>query len=417
VDALSDSPLRRSAAILRFWLVDFFFSREWDRHRRALLLRHYWAYFRNPQIPSEHLPEACEPGAEQERFSEAFAARIGAVHGSSRPGQGVFLTYRPLGKNLRLLGTAVAKHTVRGERVFVREGGAPTEVRALTDRGHGWSPWLWVRPVDDGSPALGSAAHAWNQLFVNPPAAPSGPAPTSLPELPRLQRGSGSFAPRDLERVLQVAAATRYVFSPTPDVMAQIRTLKASVDWPTSEPVLGIHVRRGDAASPEAADEEPGRATRKSFGLTAYLEAADEICEKYGIRTIFLATESREEIENAARLRPQYRVLWLDYDRSIFPDIRTSGQFIEDLALEHPDRARALANTAILDLYFFTECHAFVGAFNSEFSVLAWLLTVGSRGRLVPYRSLSRADASKHVNPFRALLNIKNNCPLELYHW
>lgn len=32
-------------------------------------------------------------------------------------------------------------------------------------------------------------------------------------------------------------------------------------------------------------------------------------------------------------------------------------------------------------------------------------------------RSLSRADASKHVNPFRALLNINNTCPLELYHW
>jgi hypothetical protein len=132
---------------------------------------------------------------------------------------------------------------------------------------------------------------------------------------------------------------------------------------------------------------------------------------------VFLATESRDEIESAARLRPQYRFMWLDYDRSIFPDIRTSSQFIEDFAMDHPERARALAVSAILDLYFFCECHAFVGAFNSEFSVLGWLLTVGSRGHLVPYRSLSGADPVKRLNPFRALLNVKNNCPLELYHW
>jgi hypothetical protein len=69
----------------------------------------------------------------------------------------------------------------------------------------------------------------------------------------------------------------------------------------------------------------------KILALTTYLEMADTICERYGIRDIFLATESRDEI--AMRLRSQYRFLWLDYDRSIFPDIRTSNQFIEDLAL------------------------------------------------------------------------------------
>jgi hypothetical protein len=83
--------------------------------------------------------------------------------------------------------------------------------------------------------------------------------------------------------------------------------------------------------------------------------------------------------------------------RSIFPDIRTSNQFIEDLALDHPERANALAVTAILDLYFFCECHAFVGAFDSEFSVLAWLLTIGARGHLVPYVSLSKAPTQRSL--------------------
>jgi hypothetical protein len=212
--------------------------------------------------------------------------------------------------------------------------------------------------------------------------------------------------------------ATRYVFTPAESVGAELRSLREAAGWPTdSRPILGIHVRRGDAASDDEGDSEPSKSTRKSFPLRTYLEAADRLCGRYGIRDIFLATESAEEIARARDLRPEYRFLWIDYDRSIFPDIKSSGQFIEDLALEHPERAQGLARTAIFDLSFFCDCHAFVGAFNSEFSVLGWLLMTGSRGQLVPHISLSRARAGRSLNPFAALLNIENNCPLELYHW
>ena len=200
--------------------------------------------------------------------------------------------------------------------------------------------------------------------------------------------------------------------------MNRIRELKAQMDWPDSKRlVLGIHIRRGDAASADSGGGNPSKSTRKSFGLESYLQTADMMCERYGIRDIFLGTESRAEIERAIRLRPGYRFLTLDYDRSIFPDISNSSEFIEDLALDHPEFARELAVSAILDLAFFCECGAFIGAFNSEFSVLAWLLMVGSRGYLVPYISLSRPAAAKSVNPFSGLLNLRNNCPLELYHW
>jgi hypothetical protein len=276
---------------------------------------------------------------------------------------------------------------------------------------------VWVRSGDGAPEGAGSAARAWNELFRNPPAAPRADHAPAV-ELPRLELSDGSFSSGYLKRVLKVAAATRYVFAPSEPIMARIEALKEAVDWPPPDrPVLGVHVRRGDAASTEKTEAAPGRSTRRSFGLTTYLETADTICERYGIRDIFLATESRDEIERAIRLRSQYRFLWLDYDRSIFPHIRTSTQFIEDLALDHPERANTLAVTAILDLYFFCECHAFVGAFNSEFSVLAWLLTIGSRGHLVPYVSLSKAATRRSLNPFVALLNLENNPPLELHHW
>jgi hypothetical protein len=187
--------------------------------------------------------------------------------------------------------------------------------------------------------------------------------------------------------------------------------------WPENEPVLGMHVRRGDAASSDKGTNVVATSTRRSFPLAAYLDAADLLCSRYGITHVYLSTESEDDVARAQAQRPQYRFLFVDHDRSMFPDITVSTRFIEYLALDEPRCARALAMSAIIDLFFFRQCHAFVGAFNSEFSVLAWLLTIGGRGSLVPYVSLSEPAAHKSLNPFTALLNIKNNCPLDLYHW
>jgi len=45
------------------------------------------------------------------------------------------------------------------------------------------------------------------------------------------------------------------------------------------------------------------------------------------------------------------------------------------------------------------------------------LLTIGARGHLVPYVSLSVPLGGWQLHPYDALLNRRNNCPLELYHW
>ncbi|MEX1257184.1 MAG: hypothetical protein WEG36_06170 [Gemmatimonadota bacterium] len=407
----------------KFWLRDIWGS-EWDRHRRFLLLKHYRAYFRNRDIPGEHLPlespDSANPDSSasmQQAFCEAFGARIEAVQASAVPAERVHLTYRPLGKNLRLVGTAIRDDVRRGRRVAIDPGGTPSEVRNLARRGYAWDPWVWIRDGMHDEAAPRDAAHAWNLLFRNPTAYAAGDACRPLPELPPVPSGIPNFEPRFLRTVLELAVSTRYIFTPVESIGERIEAMKRAADWPESEAVLGIHVRRGDAASTDANAEGPKLATRKSFPLATYLETADRICKRYGIRHIFLATESPSEIERAREMRPQYRFLWMDYDRSLFPNISKSSQFIEDLVLDHPERARPLAESAILDLAFFRECHAFIGAFNSEFSVLGWLLAVGSRGQLVPYVSLSRASERWSLNPFDALLNLRNNCPLELYHW
>ncbi len=417
---------KQLAELVKFWMVDVW-GRDWDAQRRTLLYRHYRAYFRNPPIPPTHLPVVASRLAdevEQRAYTSAYRAYLADVQSASSRSESVHLTYRPLGKNLRLLGTAIRDAAEHGRAVRIAPEGPATEVRALGARGHAWSPWVWVRTGDASDALLRDAAKAWNSLFRFPEPTPSRvvtPAVRVAVPSP-LPRGTGPFSAAFLTRVLQVATATRYALTPHDDIMADVARAKAAAGWPAAGvPVLAMHIRRGDAAAAATtsagADQAPALATRRSFALEEYLSAADEICARDHITHIFLATESKEEIARAVALRPQYTFLWLAHDRSLFPDIRTSTQFIEDLALDHPERARALTLTAILDLHVFCDCHAFIGTFNSEFSVLGWLLTVGARGHLVPYRSLSQPAVRRSINPFAALLNLQNNCPLELHHW
>jgi hypothetical protein len=345
-----------------------------------------------------------------------YRARIAATQVYAPVRCGVRLTFRPLGKNLRLLGTAIRGHVDAGRGTFIAPDGPPTEMAMLAAQGRAWAPWLWSRTGDAAADAAiaADAAQAWRVLFDAPGEGDVAPAAAnaSIRPLP----SSGAFDAARLERVLRLAVATRYAFRPNARVEAAAAEQRRVIGWPAPDvPVLGIHVRRSDAASSEASG--PLRSNRASFPLTVYLDAADRLCQTYGIRHLFVASESELEVARARELRPQYTVLSLPHDRTLFPDISESPRFIEHLALAHPERARALAMAAIFDLRTFCECAAFVGAFNSEFSMLAWLLAVGSRGSVVPYESLSEPVRGVAWHPHDALLNVRNNCPLELYHW
>jgi hypothetical protein len=414
---------RQVISLCKFWVHDVWLE-GWDHERRILLFKHYWSYFRYSPIPTEHLPESTARGmAEQEQieFSGNFRKKIAYVQARAEVSKGVYLSFRPIGKNLRLLATAVRDNVDHHRKTFIRNGGPPTEERALSMDGYQWCPWLWSRTANYGMQTEGErrdTAKAWNIFFQEPSSTSTDEGTVSEPQVSRLKRTFGPFGSSYLERVLKNAASLTYLFSPVESVRLQVEAWKEKIQWPKNgEPVLGVHIRRGDAASSGIDGALPQKATRKSFAITEYLDAMDVICRKYEIRHVYLATESLEEIERAKRLRPQYTFLYLEHDRSIFPDIASSNKFIEYMAFDHPERVPALTMSAILDLCFFRECHAFIGTFNSEFSILGWLLMVGARGHIVPHISLSKPMEGRSLNPFNALLNVRNNCPLELYHW
>jgi hypothetical protein len=301
---------------------------------------------------------------------------------SEAPSSPIHLTFYPIAKNLRLIGTALHDGVRAGRKVHIAPGN-PREAALLRATGRGqWNPWLWSRiprgQLDNLSAAQDDSARAWPTFFVAPDA-PVSPPFGARPARPAWRQPGG----RRTRRILETGACISYAFRLNPHMQAVVADHASRIGWRDGEPKLAIHLRRGDAAS-----EDLQKQTRASWSLEDYLVEADRLCERYGLSTIYLSTESQSEIEKAKTLRPQYRFLSLDHDRSVFPRLADTASDMEVVALKDPSIVEPIVNSAIADLYFLGRCDAFLGAFNSEFSVLGWLICIGEKGYIMPYKDL-----------------------------
>ena len=71
---------------------------------------------------------------------------------------------------------------------------------------------------------------------------------------------------------------------------AALAAAKASLGWPADGKVLGLHVRMGDAC----AASEMARTSRRCDALEAYAPHVERLAARYGVRHVFLATDSDE---------------------------------------------------------------------------------------------------------------------------
>ncbi len=290
------------------------------------------------------------------------------------------LSYVPITKNVRQLATALHHATSLGRPLEIaRENPREERLFALQQKGD-WHPWLWSRgkkakdliKANGGPDANPLPEESWNAYFKDSP-------PTNLGE-PKWMTTSGEKLPAWHRTLLEMAMCTAQIFDLSDSVQRRIDEWGAMIDWPKDEPVLGIHIRRGDAA-----DEDLKQTTRSSAVLNDYLAAADRIVATNNIRTIYMSTESTSEIEQARKACSEYRILSLPHDRSVFPVIANDSRFIEDVAWEQPEIIDQIVMSSLADLYFLSQCNAFIGTLNSEFSMLGWLLCIGHHQHLIPY--------------------------------
>lgn len=89
------------------------------------------------------------------------------------------------------------------------------------------------------------------------------------------------FAPRG--SVWALSQALRFLWQPQPWLQRAVERARASMP-PSTGPILGVHVRHGDACA----------AGRECYTWGQYRQAALRMKAKYGVARIMLATDSQE---------------------------------------------------------------------------------------------------------------------------
>uniref|UniRef100_A0A7S1MXG3 Uncharacterized protein n=1 Tax=Hemiselmis andersenii TaxID=464988 RepID=A0A7S1MXG3_HEMAN len=108
---------------------------------------------------------------------------------------------------------------------------------------------------------------------------------------------------------------------------------------------------------------------------------------RYGVRSVFVASDSEEVVEEAREmLGSGIDVVSLaGKHRNLMFDSNLYIEFRMQMGLT--DR-RAVTESSLLDLMLLSHSDYFIGTFSSAFSAVAYELSVASKGYMPPYISL-----------------------------
>ena len=191
--------------------------------------------------------------------------------------------------------------------------------------------------------------------------------------------------PRDVLELMRFCTCTHYTFQFSSEMEHMVEKAMGEIGWLASDKILGVHLRRGDALG---SDLTSGTVCRWGSALEEYLTYVDVMCARYGFDTVYLSTESQDEIDKAKSLRPQYTILSLNISRDFFPSTGTTTSmgtnFIEHMARDDPSMVEPITLSCLLDLHFLHLCNGFIGSY-SAFSLYAWYLMVGRLGYVPPF--------------------------------
>ena len=107
-----------------------------------------------------------------------------------------------------------------------------------------------------------------------------------------------------------VAQILDFVMEPSPYIQSLINDVvkKNGLDLPENQPVLGVHVRMGDACSDPKKDEKG----RECEGLDRFLGDIEAMVMQFGYRSIYIATDSHQALEDARSKHTEFKWLFND---------------------------------------------------------------------------------------------------------
>ena len=98
-----------------------------------------------------------------------------------------------------------------------------------------------------------------------------------------------------------VAQIIKFIMNPSDQLETRVADVVKAISLKDGwKPVLGVHIRMGDACS----DPKKHEKGRKCEGLDDYLPYVDAMVKKFGYNSVFLATDSQRVIEQVEQRKP-----------------------------------------------------------------------------------------------------------------
>ncbi|KAL3920237.1 MAG: hypothetical protein SGPRY_005330 [Prymnesium sp.] len=177
-----------------------------------------------------------------------------------------------------------------------------------------------------------------------------------------------------------ISQALRFLTRPNAQLLHALRRARADLRFTEHQPVLALHVRKGDAC----------RHRGECKGLAAFMPHVYRMVHQLGYRSVFLSTPSPEVITEIA-LFPN--ITWLHRKRNFaLQDALNSHGLrrLEDALLKRGliDPVQEWQD-AMLDVYLMAESEGLVAAFSSNAARLAYsLMTARAGGCIKPFISV-----------------------------
>lgn len=207
--------------------------------------------------------------------------------------------------------------------------------------------------------------------------------------IPRLfrERGWFWFSSQLLSWVMRPHAAL------AADLSVALHTTGLGAALERREPVLGIHVRHGDACM----RRERRRMARSCHSLAAHLHRVRDYAKATGVRTIYLATDSELVLEQARR-STEFEFLWLP---NVSRHRRMPKQIMDKVVAARvrdglTEESYRDAWLATLDVMLLAKCHILVGQMTSTLFRTAISLRAAACDCTMPFASLDAPFCSDY---------------------
>eukprot|EP00928_Gymnodinium_smaydae_P034336 TRINITY_DN24360_c0_g1_i4.p1 TRINITY_DN24360_c0_g1~~TRINITY_DN24360_c0_g1_i4.p1 ORF type:complete len:419 (+),score=69.42 TRINITY_DN24360_c0_g1_i4:47-1258(+) len=180
------------------------------------------------------------------------------------------------------------------------------------------------------------------------------------------------------------AQRLRWLLRPAPDgqLGRSLAKEKQRLMWESRRPILGLHVRHGDACI----KAQQLKKKRRCDGLDVYMESIKKLAP-YGYRSVYLATDDPAVIQEAKRsLSGNFTLLVGAPSQAQDRSSKNETQLFDDLMYK-VNLAREYREV-LLDIMLLADTDGFVGKFTSNIFRLAYALNFGMRRCATPYISL-----------------------------